>query len=438
MNDPKKKQPLRKPKIQASAVSAPKTPDEIQTKLELTEPWVPFFNNTENTYINDLADRAKRSSTHGSLIKAKHTFTIGDDFIFQTLDGDPYEGGDERFDSFVEECNSTGESLREVFSKVAFDYIYSGNGYVEIKRETEGQTSVVSLFHHDATTVRLGKVDGDRTIRKAYLSSFWEDIKLGKGSAEFPIVPIDMWTFENPPASSLLHIKDYSPKHFYYGLPDYIGALLWIDIEYQIPKFNQENFDNGFFPSALIQLRGDVPEGYDDASAYVKDVLNKFTGEDQRKKVMVQLLDNDVNDANVETFDIANEGHFRMLDELAVRRIISAHRFTPDLAGIALPGQLGTNQQTRRNFEIIMNTVIQNYQEKLLLSFNRILKQLEFPYVISIANSVPISFAGSLNPENYLSLDEAREVLGYGPVEDEVRQEILTRNVSRNNQNNQE
>ena len=60
-------------------------------------------------------------------------------------------------------------------------------------------------------------------------------------------------------ASQMLQIKLYNPQSFYYGLPDYIGSLSWIDADAKVADFHSSSLENGLFPSMVINFRSGVP-----------------------------------------------------------------------------------------------------------------------------------------------------------------------------------
>jgi phage portal protein BeeE len=224
--------------------------------------------------------------------------------------------------------------------------------------------------------------------------------------------------------NSILYVKEYTPEHRYYGLPDYVGALNWIDISYRIPKFNLDRFDNGFMPSAVVDLFGDAPEGMT-AEQYIKDVVvPKFTGEGNNSKILFQMLDDETQKTNVQLFDNVKDGDFTVLQELADQNIISAHRWHPALSGIKSAGQLGNNQEIRNAFEIVKNTVIRGYQMKLNKAFDMMLEEAGFGDIkVSVHTKSPVSFIGDIDINSVLTTNEKREMLGLPPLEENEQTE---------------
>jgi len=96
---------------------------------------------------------------------------------------------------------------------------------------------------------------------------------------DVPVYP----NFENVAGieRSIIHIKDYSPQFFYWGLPDWIASVIWGEMEYRSAKFNQSKFDNGYVPSAIVTMAADMNS--EEAGQFIKKFQEKFTGTGSRK-----------------------------------------------------------------------------------------------------------------------------------------------------------
>lgn len=391
-----------------AAVDAKPTKERL-TKSQKQTKWYPFFKDSDNVYINDLALRAKRSPTHGAILQSKAVYTAGEEFTFFVNDKPtPFENLDQRLKNWLKQVNGDRDSLHWIFSKEAYDYIYSGNAYVEVQRGKE----FTSVFYQDATKVRVS----DDT---AYISAYWRDIKNQvSGSKEYPIEEIELWNgkLDTKQKKFLIHIKNDTPEYDYYGLPESVQALTWADVEYKIPQFNLDEFKNGFFPSAMLNIVGKPPEGYSD-EAYIKAIIDKFTGEGNNSKLVAQLVDDPTQAAQITEFSRVKEGQFKELQELATQNIISAHRWFASLAGVQTAGSLGSNQQIRNEYNIALKgVVIPQFQKPLLKVFNELLQIAGFTNVeLGIMNVAPVGFEDRIEPKEVLTRDEQREALGYEP-----------------------
>lgn len=101
----------------------------------------------DNLFPNALALMARRSTTHRRIINDKADYVSGKGFSFN--EGDP------TLARFIESANGTGETLRQVFNKLAFDKALFGNAFLEIV--TPPERSFLSFYHQDASKCRIAK-----------------------------------------------------------------------------------------------------------------------------------------------------------------------------------------------------------------------------------------------------------------------------------------
>lgn len=378
---------------------------------KLKTPWVPFFEDSNNSFINQLVGFYERSSTHRTAVNTKVVYTVGDDFIINRNDGQPYEGN-ERLEEYLLEVNADGESLYELFGRWALDYILTGNFAIE----TAEEGLRVNIYHRDITQVRLGK-PGSKGIRKAYISDFWEEVgnKADPGG-KYDITPIDIFSFEEEQQNALLYQKDYRPNRKFYGLPDYytLGGMKWINIEYKIPSYNLDRIDNKFIPAGLLTLIGEPPDGKT-TEEYLREFLDRFTGEGNNSKLVTQLVSSETQEPKYIELNDEPEGIFQQLQDLAVQNLLRAHRTHPALL-VETSGKLSNANEVRTIFEIYMNTVIVNYQNALLKPINRLLRYAGFgDYSLSISNVTPVTFLGQIDINSVIEVNEARKELGLDP-----------------------
>ena len=411
------------PSIKASTVKDPiSTPiikNPNQPNQEIEQAWTPFFQDSSNIYPNDLAKRARRSSTHSSIVNQKLTFTIGKGFIYTDSKGDNVEFKDlpTDFQEWLREVNTEGDSINTLFKDLAHNFIITGQCYPHVKKSTND--TYVSIFNVDATTVRKGK---DK--KKAFISNFWRDIGLSSHpTKEFPVNGNVSFYNRTNQKEYIVHILRKYPEFNFYGLPDYVGALDWIDIEYRMAKYNIDKFDNGFFPSVLMQMFGEVPDGMN-AQQYVSAIKSKFTGEGNNDKFMVELLDSPEQAAKVIEFARERDGEFMDLSKLAVNNIITAHRITPSLAGLETPGKLGGNDQLRLEYDKFMNSVIiPDFQEPILNTLNSIIRRETKwkEYTLSVLNVSPVGNSDRVDLNAVTRMNEGRLMIGLPPLEDDVK-----------------
>ncbi len=111
----------------------------------------------DNQMPDRLALMSRRSTTHRRIINDKADYISGKGFT--------HESSGEAADTLaalVNCVNGCGDSLRQVFNRLAFDKALFGNAFLEIA--TDADRSFLSLHHHDASRCRLGR-DDNKEIR---------------------------------------------------------------------------------------------------------------------------------------------------------------------------------------------------------------------------------------------------------------------------------
>jgi capsid portal protein len=211
----------------------------------------------------------------------------------------------------------------------------------------------------------------------------------------------------------------------YWGLPEWVSAKIWAEIEYRIPKFNQSKFENGFTPSAIVNLYGSTNQ--EEAQELVAAMKSCFTGTGNNSKMFIQALRDETYKADVQILSNQNEGEFLQLQKMAQEAIVSAHRWTVALTGLRQPGSLGSNQMIRSEFEIVYNTVIRPMQRMFLGKFlNPVIQDAGIwlgnnwtNIALDIAKPTPVSFMADLTIDKVLTQDEQRAELGFAPLQQE-------------------
>lgn len=399
----------KRPRIKAASISSPNVPKEKtseRAKQDSHTKWVNFFTDTDNIFPNDLAKRARRSATHGAVLRSKIIYATGQGFEY-FINDEPTELEDD----WTNDVDGERTSLHELYQQIQHNYISIGNAYIEVQRSGDSWF----LFPHDATKIRLGK---DR--KKAYISAFWREIQLGEATTLAPVKEIELWNgkVDTKQKRFLIHLKQTANEYDYYGVPEYVGVLQWADIEYRIPNYNLTRFDNGFFPSALITLKGNPPQGMT-AQKFVEKVKDNFTGEGNNDKMFVQLVSDESQTADIFEFSGVKEGEFKELQELATSKIINGHRWFPELAGIQTAGKLSGAKEIRNQYEIALNSLIKpEFQNPVLKCFNTLLKMIGKQYTVEVINVAPVGLAEMIDPTKVLSINEQRALLGYEEQED--------------------
>lgn len=434
--------------LASSAVTIPPTPQTRLISADIfNEPtrerldaggnkWVRFFDQND-TFLKSLIASVNNSPTLRRIIADKTNMVTGDGFI-------PMQGRSNSLltvaksapatlsrarvnalEDHIQRVNLHGQSLTEILAALAYDYDAFGNCFAEIVTGP----GVCYIYHTPVYMIAIRKAGPDQIVRSVGIYDNWEEVPLSaeagmyeaKGFREVPIYP-EMSEPIDGLRRTVIHLKQYAPGYFYWGLPEWIGAKMWAELEYLIQRFNISKLENAFIPAGLLQFFGQMSQT--EAKAMLDAIEGKLTGTGNNHKLFMQVLRDEKLKANWVPMTQEHEGEFMDLQELAASAIVTANRWSKSLAGFATAGQLGTNQQIRQEMEYLQNTVVKQRQ-------NLMLSRVINPYLslsaeaglvtpgiqFAISNSLPVSFMGEISVENALTQDEKREILGYGPIE---------------------
>ena len=367
-------------------LSVPQDIEEPQDISEIRTKFIPF--GTNNLFPQYLAELKRKSSTHRSVLAQKTIFTSGAKFV----------SNNEDISEYIKDVNADGESLRMIFKKLAADYYTFGNAYLEGVIYDGG----MNLYHIDATTVRMSK-----NKREAYIHPDWA--KYNSMREDLSIIPIYP---EVSDSRFILQFKDYEPTFSFYGLPDYVAALEHIAVDYEIGKWNHTKFKNGFQPSAIVEISGDM--GEEEAKKLVDEAQRKFVGDGNNGKIMFIVKNGDTAAANISIIKDDQEGSWIDLQRITDQNIVTAHRWQPSLSGLVSSGKMNnTGSEIRIAYDLAMTTVIKDTSDLLLNGIKTVLyKELGFlPEDLMIHYDPPISFATQIDPSKILTINEQRRLL---------------------------
>lgn len=387
------------------------------SKATANLPYIAFFGN-QNDFPQRIVDKYEASSIHKTAILTKLDYTVGMGLMVHTPEGTLYEGGDVNMDRIISNPNDFGDTLQSLFKQAALDQLLYGGHSMQVFNPNK--TAETLAFNRLEFGGLRYKKNGTDLPNKFYEASSQEWIEAkGKTKIDFKELPV------YSEGNGVIYSADISPLRSYYPLPDYytLAFNAWAEIEYKIPVFNVNRIDNKFMPSGILSLIGSPPQGQT-VDKYMRQFLQSFTGEGNNSKLIAQMVDEHTQAPVYTQIDDTPDGIFTELDKLTVDNVLLAHRTHPMLLN-KTAGSMGNSSEWRSIFEVYMNSVIYGYQQTLLATFNKILKDAGLNYTLSVSNIMPVSFAGDLDVNQVLTRNEQREVLGYSNNIDTITKEQM-------------
>lgn len=335
--------------IQAGQFEAIHTPimKEIRGK-----DWV--YYGEDNLYPQKLIELYDSSAMHHTAINAIRDGIIGEGI---QMIGDEY-------------INGQGDTVDEIFEKVALDYtLYQGYA-LNLIWNKEG-TRIAEIYHLPFSNVRSGKMDEEDKVIEYYYSSDWSNTRKYKPQAHRAFDATDN---KGENASQIYFCKNYTPGNDYYPLPEYVGAVNDIDLDARVSRFHNANISNGLAPSMFVQFRNGVPTPEERREIY-REIEDTFTGEDNAGRFFLAFSEPG-KEMEVTPIENANDDYYITLEQRISSRILTAHRITsPLLLGIKDAAGFSSNaDEIRVAYAHFEGTVIEPKRKKILSTLGYILK----------------------------------------------------------------
>lgn len=135
-------------------------------------------------------------------------------------------------------------TFQHTLQKAATDLEVFGNGYLEIARTVTGEIGYIG--HIPASTIRVRlRRDGFIQIvgnQVVYFRNFGED------------TPSPLTNDARP--NEIIHIKKYSPRSTFYGVPDSVSCSVAIVGDALAANYNVKFFDNSATPRYIVTMSG--------------------------------------------------------------------------------------------------------------------------------------------------------------------------------------
>lgn len=439
--------------------------------------YIPFIEVGELEHLNALV---QNSATAQAVLNKIATYTVGHGFTIK--DKRMVLGEEVAIDltddqktelwEILTRVNHDNETLLEICRKAAYDFKQFGNCFGQLDVVPTLEDNIVYITHQHTNFVRPYR-SRDLKTRFYGVSQDWGTIPYilnnsyagltkeeRRAASEKQHIPTYVHNIPSYPSfddedimsyydrfegifndedseaeevsikSSMVHAKQYSPEFYFWGLPDWIGAKHWVELEYRIAKFNVSKFQNGLTPSGILQMFGDLTD--EQKQQYIHDMREKMTNTGNDFKVIFQISENpDLVTKWIPT-ETSYQGFFMELATLC-KEFIAVGMGVPLSLVQATPGQLGNNQQIRSEFELLYNTEIFEIQQTIL-------KKIVKPYLDTVAdyenkpwlkdieldfkNIIPVSYKGDLDVNKLISVNEGRELIGY-EAQEEIRAEDM-------------
>jgi hypothetical protein len=360
-----------------------------------------------NDYPNYLLRIYNNSAKHNAIVTGKVDYICGNGWGVKSED----EMEKAKVFGMIDKVNRKEESLNELTNKLVTDLTIFGGYYLQVIW-TKATGEIAELYHVDYYKVRT---NADNT--EFYVSDNWIKNDNVNPRPDFDTYPA--FDPNNTTGSQILYFKEYRAGVNTYSLPDYRGAISYIELDISIGEYHLNTINNGMFSSKLINLNGGKVS-QEEEDRIEKQFQNKFSGSKNAGKFMLAFNDSKENEPSI--IDLSGtelDKHFDLLNLTVQQEIFSGHKITsPMLFGIKTEGQLGGRSELRDAYQLFQNTYINAKQRALEETINYLYKFNDVTAKLELKPTEPISFEFSeaIIVAN-MTQDEIREKLSLPAIE---------------------
>jgi hypothetical protein len=318
--------------------------------------WIQFGD--DNLYPNYLQALLARSGKHNAIVKFKSMMIGGNGLNEDNLSNDSLKFILNQFGS---------DTLEEIVAKSSYDLEIYGAFALNIVWSKD-RKKIASINYIDVSKLRIANPDPKQPgLDQYYLCADWSNTR------KYVPTKYDGFNYNkksNP--SQILYVKEYRPGCEWYGQPEYIPGVNWMELEYEISAFHLNEAKGGFAPSMLINFSTGIPS--DEEMDLVINRLRKEYEGTTGKKTLFTFSDG-VDKAPVITPIQLNNSDERFigLNKEVTEGVLTAHRVTnPTLFGIRTEGQLGGRSELVESLEIMQSQYINPKQRIIERTINKL------------------------------------------------------------------
>ena len=356
----------------------------------------------DNLYPDFLIELFNKSPKHNAIVSSKASYVagVGTKVIGQnTVDIAKAEAKIQSINAY--------ETLNQVKGKIAYD-LELFNGYALEIIWNKAKTAIAEIYHIPFKNIRKG-LEGDYVYCED-----WADRK----AEQIHYQPFNATTRES---KSLYYCQFYRPGQGEYPLPDYIGALKYIEVDTEISNYYLNSIKNGFTAQTHIQLFKGIPTP-EEARSTARRFKENYQGTDNAGGLIIQYNDPQEKESVISNLQPSDfDKQFDLLNKTVQQEIFVAHKVnSPMLFGVRVEGQLGGRSEMIEAYEMFQQSYIEPRQQKIDDTLTYLFEFIS-PVKLETINKPPIGVDYvALFTAGLLTQNEARKELGFEQIEPTV------------------
>ena len=368
---------------------------------KIKDGWITW--GVDNLFPNRLLLLMNKSSKHNAILKTKASMIGGMGFNKDGLQLNTLQ--------FLKNVYNKYD-MDEILARVSYDLEIYGAYCLNIVWSKD-RKSIAQINYIDPQKIRLATYKDEWEVDHYWVSDDWSSIRRNS-----PVLYPGFSTKDRSQASQILYVKEYRPGCEWYGIPEYISAAAWIELEWEIAMFHLASIQNGFHPSMVINFATGVPTE-EEMDNVIGRLRNEYEGSSKGGKVIFTFSDGGETAPTITPIDLNNsDERFIELNKNVTEGIFVGHRATnPNLFGVRIPGELGNKNDLIESLQVFQAQYIDAKQNLIEKTFNRLAKINGITDKLTI-NKFQLEMTWQPNVQDLLNVVQA-------PLTDEQKTQIL-------------
>jgi len=339
-----------------------KVPKFLEVK---DQEWITYGENNDYPYY--LETLYMRSSIHNAIINSKVRYIVGGGLGYDPMGIHSIE--QKALANKILQQPFADVDLNGTYNRIALDYMKFGAYAVLVQwgKSKRGAT----LKYIDVKNIRT---NADRS--KFYYTSKWwiQDAKGNRKKNPKPTEAEDFQTFaaydpKNRKGNQVYYYTPYAPESYIYGVPDYIGAVTWIENDIRYTDFQFKNISASFSPAKIVNVIGELPTP-EQQEEMVDGIKKNFIGENGERLVVNFAPSKELGMFAEDSLVSDQSTLYKEIVDQAVLHITASHHYPKLLLGYTEAGALGQRNEAEMYVNAFQRAYVDPIQKTFEDTFN--------------------------------------------------------------------
>lgn len=267
------------------------------------------------------------------------------------------------------------ESINDVIKQIFWEFVVSGNLFLEVVWRKDRREGIAGLHVIPSKYMRAKQPENNELFSDTWF--YCHDWANWKKSGIIEFKEFDPNNYED---RQIVHVKNYQPGYIFYGVPDYLSAMLDIRLSRAISEFNLSNISNGASPSLWVHFPEEAPDSQNEQENILARLEERYRGSVNAGRIIVSWGGESGKPEITQVQPTMQTGGYAEIFALVRENILAGHKIV-DGSIIGLPNPTGFNssaEQLKTTYNLFMKTTVIPLQEFIIRELQPVL-QLIYP-----------------------------------------------------------